>query len=86
MGPAVQKNCAAKKSEGWQGLETSFRERIKLNGAMVHTCVCSTDDGDKFADFIISNEGRSCRTYQQEYRIQLLLNAHHRIHSPDTNL
>ena len=29
MGPAVQKNCAAKKSEGWQGLETSFRERIK---------------------------------------------------------
>jgi len=57
----------AAKYEGCQDLGTSFSGRIKPNGAMVHTYVCSTKDGDMFADFIVSNEGKLCRTYQHEY-------------------
>lgn len=57
----------AAKYERCQDLGVSFSEKIRPNGAMVHTYVCSTSDGDMFADFIVTNSGKLCRTFEHDY-------------------
>ena len=52
----------AAKYERCQDLGISFSGRI---GNSVHTYVCSTNNGDMYADFVV-RDGKLCRTFQQD--------------------
>ncbi len=50
--------------ENCSDLGVSFSPKIQQD---VRTFVCSGQNGDIFADFIVTKEAKYCRTYRHEY-------------------